>query len=503
MATVTTGNSATITLNEGLVVTITTDPNTTGTVARTFTNDGNDSQTVTEAIGPPAMNSQYGPYDRSCSLVITSKYGTITYTILTDLGIDGSNSGLKYKNIGTRIPFCRMGTFSNATAKTFNVTAEAACHFDAARPIFGSYDAARSYQMSVVKMSCPSACDSDAAMLNNSGTWVQVSQNGQNPIPLKTSIGGSTTARIVYTLPDFIQLSSVDRTDGGTLPLITIRCYSNDTSATAWPCYGDGSEDDVGNWTTRTSRKWFARQINGDGVSTPTNFTGGTSATPQIQSPIIGFQYLSRGTVVTVCGIGDSIMDGRGTYKGEGYVLPACEAIQDETPGLAIEYMNLGYAGQPQVGSVGGINGFCARALDILNDENLRPDVIVYAGGSPNDQQTTLSASGVAIQMRALQTVIQEAKRRGVALVIVTWMPTNYAVYPRGSTDSLRVTHNETVLEKFKNVYDISTDNTSTIDENGQWTMIYAGDGIHPSDAGNAVFAAGIKPYLLSAIYGG
>jgi hypothetical protein len=79
MATVTTGNSATFDVGIGLVVTVTTDPNTIGTVARTYVNEGNDSQTVTEAIGPPAMNSVYGPYDRTCSMTITSKVGTITY----------------------------------------------------------------------------------------------------------------------------------------------------------------------------------------------------------------------------------------------------------------------------------------------------------------------------------------------------------------------------------------------------------------------------------------
>lgn len=47
-------------------------------------------------------------------------------------------AGLNSKNIGTRILFGRMGTLSNATPKTFHVTSEAACHFDAVRPIFAS-----------------------------------------------------------------------------------------------------------------------------------------------------------------------------------------------------------------------------------------------------------------------------------------------------------------------------------------------------------------------------
>lgn len=411
-----------------------------------------------------------------------------------------SRALLNHKGIGTRIQFGRFGTISNATAKTFHVTAEAACHFDAIRPVFGSYDSARSYQFSVVKASVLSSVADDTAMLNNAGTWVTGTVEALTAVPLKVALGGSTTSRIGYTVPDWMQLSSVDRTDGGTLPLIAIRCYSNDTSATALPVYGNGT-DDFTNWATRSSRKWFARHFSGDGVSTPANFTGGTSATPQSQSPIIGFQYQSRGTVITVCGVGDSITEGRGTYLGEGFMLPACEAIQTAT-GLAIEYMQAGYSGQSLYGSSGGINGFSARALDILNSE-IVPDVLVMPVGSPNDEPTTLTAAGIALQQLGVQSVIAECKRRGVALALWTWMPTNYAVDPRGSTDALRAAYNAACLLKYRNICDLATIHTGPLDGNSQYTMLYTTDGIHPNDAGNTLDAAAIVPYIKSAIFGG
>jgi hypothetical protein len=95
MATVTTGNNTTFNVDIGLVVTVTTSPNTIGTVARTYINEGNDSQTVTEAIGPPAMDSVYGPYDRFCTMTITSKTGTITY-VTSGSAIVGSSTDLSY-----------------------------------------------------------------------------------------------------------------------------------------------------------------------------------------------------------------------------------------------------------------------------------------------------------------------------------------------------------------------------------------------------------------------
>jgi lysophospholipase L1-like esterase len=416
-------------------------------------------------------------------------------------------AGLNSKNIGTRIQFGRMGTISNATAKTYHVTAEAACHFDAIRPIFANNDSARSYQFAAVKVSALSSLATDADMLNNSGTWVSVTDVNVGIIPLSIPVSGAAGYRTAFTLPDFIKLSSLDRTDGGTLPLVAIRAYPNDTSATALPVYGNGTTDTAEAWASRDNRKWFARHFSGDGVTTPTNFTGGTSATPQLQSPIIGFQYLSRGTVVTVCGIGDSIVEGRpdtGILYGESYVHLACEAIQSAVPGMSVEYMQGGFSGESHANTAGnGLNGYSARALDILNNPAICPDVLVYQAGSPNDEVTTLSAAVLQDQFRALDRVVAECKKKGVALVLVNWVPTNYAAMARGSTDSLRVAYNATLAAKYKNVVDLSAIHTGPIDVNAQYTMLYTSDGVHQNAAGAALDAAALKTTLLSAIYGG
>jgi lysophospholipase L1-like esterase len=82
VSTLTTGNSITISLDEGMYVTITSEPNTIGTVTRTVVNDGNTSQGIVDKIGPPAMSSTYGPYGRSATLTIECDSGTITYTTI-------------------------------------------------------------------------------------------------------------------------------------------------------------------------------------------------------------------------------------------------------------------------------------------------------------------------------------------------------------------------------------------------------------------------------------
>jgi hypothetical protein len=76
----TAGTNVTITLDEGMYVSVSSVPNTIGTVTRTFINDGNTSQAIVDKIGPPAMSSVYGPYGRRATLDIECESGTVTYT---------------------------------------------------------------------------------------------------------------------------------------------------------------------------------------------------------------------------------------------------------------------------------------------------------------------------------------------------------------------------------------------------------------------------------------
>jgi len=401
---------------------------------------------------------------------------------------------LNGKGIGTRIPFGRMGTINNSVPASYQVTAESPCHIEGLRPVFASIDAVRSYQHTASKVSVLSSVATDADLLNNAGTWVTVTQNGQGAIPVAISVNGS---RIAYTVPDFIPISTIDRTDGGINPLVAMRTYIADSTATALPAYGNGA-DSFTNWATRTDGYlWAARQVAGDAVTVPTNFTGGTSAVPQSQSPIIGFQYLARGKVITVCNPGDSISEGRGTYIGEGFGCLATRAAS-AVIGAATEFMQGGWSGQ----SCAGVAGFAARALDILNTQQILPDVMILPIGSPNDETVTLTAAGVLAQKLAIELVISECKRKKVPLVLWTWLPTNYSLRPYGATDALRRAYNATMLAKYPNVVDLASLFFGGVDTNGQDIMILTDDKIHPNDLGNTLAARLLTPAVVEAMYG-
>ncbi|BCW46639.1 hypothetical protein [Arthrobacter sp. StoSoilB5] len=257
-------------------------------------------------------------------------------------------AGAKPSTIATRIFGGRTGTFNNTTAKTFQITTELAQHFDAVRVLFANTDLLISHSMRSVAVSVMA----DKTDLNNaSGAWVTGSRNSMSRVYAELSPG---TGRIAYTATDWISISSLARTDGGTKPLLAARAFMQ-ANATP-PLYGDGT-DSLTSWARRTDgRIWAARHQ--DGVAVTSGFTDTTNRS---QSPIVGFQYLARGKVVTVAAVGDSITDGRGTHLHEGFVLPAIEALSSMS-GTAYEYMNCGWSGRPCQRSENAQLTSCTRA---------------------------------------------------------------------------------------------------------------------------------------------
>src|SRR5664279_1116630 len=339
--------------------------------------------------------------------------------------------GSPQQNVGTRVFGGRMGTLSAGTPTTFQVTCEVAQHFDAVRLVLAN----TSYQSSDNTVNQKVSVMSDVTDLNNAaGTWVQVTKSAASRIA--TAIAPAASGRMSYTVTDWTPISSVARTDSGTQPLIVARVYMSGNSLL--PVYGDGT-DSFTNWATRTDgRLWSARSQALDGVGTIANFT---STTQISQCPIVGIQYLARGKVITVGGVGDSITEGRGTYLNEGFDSPACAALSNMAD-VAVEYSNFGWSGQL-------MSTFTERALDILTSE-VRPDVMVFPAGSPNDQPVTLTAAGISSLKGYRTRIIAACAERGVVPVMFTWLPVNTAVNAWGATDSLRVADNVSARARTK-----------------------------------------------------
>ena len=386
-------------------------------------------------------------------------------------------------NTATRLFGGRMGTVDNSTAQTYQITAELQADFDAVRPIFASTDTNISHAIRQVTASTPST----AADLNNStGTWVQGLKAGLGRIYADIA---PATGRIAYTTTDWIYLPSTPRTDGGKKPLVAIRAYFNNSSTL--PAYGNGT-DSFTNWATRTDgRIWAARQQAGLYTTSPSGFTSTTNTS---QSPIVGIQYLTRGKVITVGAVGDSITDGRGTYLGEGFVMPATEALS--TPRVAVEYMNCGWSGQ-------NMAIFSERAIDILQSP-IRPDIMVMPAGSPNDTPGTITTDQINAMRGQRARVQRAAKAYGVPLVLWTWLPTSTDVRNYGTSDSLRTSYNAEVLAQDGREFIVADTSTAfsgaTVGGQVQIASGLTSDDIHPNDTGNATLTPLLKTALQRAM---
>lgn len=115
MTTLASGASTSFQLNGDQFVTITTQPNTEGSLSVAPVGAGSIANTATNSyFGPPAVtNKQYGPYGQPVTITLTSKFGAIEYVLPL------SNSGLKLSDRGLpSIAFNIANTYEAAVVST-------------------------------------------------------------------------------------------------------------------------------------------------------------------------------------------------------------------------------------------------------------------------------------------------------------------------------------------------------------------------------------------------
>ena len=369
-------------------------------------------------------------------------------------------------NLGTRILSGRMGVFDNSTVKTFRAIIEVAAQgFDMVRPIFANGNASTTYTVA--------------------GCNVRALANLTDALPSPTTatlpssgvVAANPSSRRSFLLGDWIDLTSVPRTDGGYGALVCIDAHVS--TASNITILGNGTSDNYTGWAARTNRKWIMRHNDGDCVTTPASFV---STTNRIQSPIIGLQYAARGRVITVMGVGDSITDGRGSIVGEGFGVPACEAMSSSD--LVFEWANMGWASAN--------SGTFRRYLSDAIAAGIVPDVVVAPVGSPNSFAKPIVSASINDCRIAMAQINRDCGINYIQPVFWTVLPTNPVVNDYNASDSLRRDYNAATLAyPDTNVLDFSAALSGATDGDGQVGML-AGtttDDIHPNDSGNAILA--------------
>jgi len=376
-------------------------------------------------------------------------------------------------NVGTRILEGRMGTFDNSTVKTFRAIFEVAPGFDAVRPIFANGSTSVTYTVAGCNVRPLANLTTGFPSLSSiTATAVTMPSSGIVPV---AAIANTRN----YLLGAWTDLSSVARDDGGSGALVCIDAYIS--TATTISAMGNGSTDTISTWASRANRKAVFRYNNGDCVTTPASFT---DATNRIQSPIVGVQYAARGRVITVMGVGDSITDGRGTIIGEGWGVPACEAVS-ATTGPYFEWASCGWSGQYS----DNYRNYLPDAISA----GIVPDVVIFPSASPNDFSISLSTSEMKAARKGVAHLLRVARDNKIVPIIWTMLPVNPAVKDFGANDANRVAYNTEVKAwSGISVLDFSAALSGVTDGDGQVNILagMTSDNIHPNDAGNAILAA-------------
>jgi len=394
----------------------------------------------------------------------------------------------------------------DAVGRTFQVRRQCPLPFDAIRVgvVLGQTVAANAVTPLAVAnvASVPSTTDGD--LVAATSTPVSFAGNANPTFAPAAAFGRAKTH-----WSDWTRVASVERNDGGSGYLFVCRVYLYLASGTGnIIMMGDtaGSESFT-NWANHPRRP-FQTLSKGGGYAA-SNWSGMTAAnsTAGASVPSVVFQVLYRGAVFNIGGFGDSITDGRGTYIGEGWGLPAC--IEASTPEALYEWTNHGWSGQAAA-------QILQNTIDRTTD-GTRLDMAFVPGfftnnvasSIPADTTTSLTTSSYRWMDTYRAMMEMTLDQSGIRTAAWTGLPADYSVRPWGSAGDARRISGNTRLNSMANtgrlVGDFAKICNGSVDANGQIVPGWLSDGtgwadpIHPNDNYNGLIAASAARLIKKA----
>lgn len=328
------------------------------------------------------------------------------------------------------------------------------------------------------------AAESGSVVAAAGGIWSgNILVSGSSSFNLAAGTSGDAPS---WTITDWMNLPSMARTDGGTLPILIVRLFIPAANANR-SAYNYA---DLNLWTTESSvngRVWRPRTQNVDGVTTLGNFTLAGSVANYGCHPVL-IQYASRKTGATVLVIGDSLYEGADASSRHGWQFLASEAAS--TINFPIEICTL---------SIGGANSTTWRTRLTAAISSIKPDIVVMPGFEINDTSTPMTDTQIRTMRGNIAIALAACRENNATPIVGTGIPRNptgtYGV-DFGATDSLRRDLNEywraadDVI-----IVDFDTVMAGETDVDGQ-TLIADGltdDALHPNNSGHALMGAELK----------
>lgn len=313
------------------------------------------------------------------------------------------------------------------------------------------------------------------------GTFVRCTFAGASSVTLPAA-RDATNLVPSYAWSDWVSVSSVDRIDAGSLPIVDVRLFIPAAAGSITLAYTGASNNA---WATAGredlytgGRAYRAWNQDVDGVTTIGDFTETTTAAMVV--PIL-IQYLSRKEGATVLSVGDSIYEATSgaTYPADNFVLKS--VLELSRGGYPLEYCSINAAG-------GTTRQLLKRAEYLIDD--LAPGIIFAQSASKNNFGSSL---GTRVQQEGRGTVgALEAlsARHGSQLIVGSMFPLATAANAWGATDAQRVSLNSWIQQQSKDRGFVFCDFGPVVDgptDNGQVQPItsrISGDGIHFNDEG-------------------
>lgn len=392
------------------------------------------------------------------------------------------------------------GNLVSAQVFTFSTQITLESNFELVRMVYAS-PSTTGFSVVLAKVAVSSALGDGTTSYNAAGSadftaWqtVYFNNGGADVTPQDQATWGSgttsfavpgnasSTTRAAYYYSDWMRISSIARSDGGTLPILLCRTLT-DSAGTfrASPITG----------VTDSGRTLYIYVKPGvDVVTTPAALTGGNNNSFMTPNAV---QYMTRAPGITVLGVGDSLTYGLGsTHPIKTWGAQSCAALS--TPQRPISFFNQGWSSQQSPDF--WANGYTAFKA-------MRPDVVTFPAWTPNDGLTQAAAD--AGFSRAMDFA-DYARRNGAVPVLMGPLPWN--AITTAPQEAARLSARTRMLEAAASGYIHALDWESVMGTGSTPynTLIPAYNSgtadKHPNDLGNSVMDQYVFRPVLAAILG-
>lgn len=333
----------------------------------------------------------------------------------------------------------------------------------------------------------------------STGSWTNITWSGNTYVTLAARVSASEPS---VTWSDWIDISTIPRTDDGTLPVVMVRLYVPSSGSANYynisPAQSRGqaianSANTGASATTWTNGRFHQSiRYTGDGITTPANFQPTTDLGYNM---FAGIEYNSKRPGFTLLANGDSTCAGSvngilGNY-GNGHLWQALDLVREQFPELPIDLANIGL-------SSSATDTFLARLSWYINTVAGSFNLAYYQPHSQNDGTPTQAVIDTAFNRWGQASALLNAA--GKPFFVSTPMP-NTSLGWNAAADAFRLqARTELLAAPYGGVDVADFESVSDGATPARYATAYTTDNAHPNDAGYAVLAPDVAKCIARLV---